>query len=159
MATQGERRALYFLAAVALLGAGTRACRARRPAAANAVIDEQIAAVDSLGARGPVQRRRVRSTATRNPTPRNPTPVSRVDLDVATAGEIERLPGIGPSLARRIVADRDANGPFRCLAALDRVKGVGPALLTRLDTQATFSLGGGAPCASGARPPESGPPR
>jgi competence protein ComEA len=55
-----------------------------------------------------------------------------LNLNHATVIELERLPGIGPSLARRIVADRDAQGPFASVAALDRVPGIGPALLGRL---------------------------
>lgn len=154
MATQGERRALIFLAAVALLGAATRAVRARRPVVPPAPIDGQIAAVDSLADRPARRARQGRATVTRGPQSTN-----RIDIDVASADEIEQLPGIGPSLARRIVADRNANGPFGCLAALDRVKGVGPALLARLDSLATFSLGGGAPCASPGRAPAEWPRR
>ena len=55
-----------------------------------------------------------------------------VNVNRATAVELEALPGIGPSLARRIVADREAQGPFATVAALDRVPGIGPALLARL---------------------------
>jgi competence protein ComEA len=55
-----------------------------------------------------------------------------VNVNRATAVELEALPGIGPSLARRIVADREAQGPFANVAALDRVPGIGPALLARL---------------------------
>ena len=55
-----------------------------------------------------------------------------LNLNRATAVELEGLPGIGPSLARRIVADRDARGPFATVAALDRVPGIGPALVGRL---------------------------
>jgi hypothetical protein len=62
-----------------------------------------------------------------------------VDLDVAGAAEIERLPRIGPALARRIVANRDSLGPFGVLSALSRVKGVGPATLERLARLVTFS--------------------
>jgi competence protein ComEA len=62
-----------------------------------------------------------------------------VDLDRASAAEIERLPGIGPALAGRIVASRDSLGPFGGLAALARVKGVGPATLKRLARLVTFS--------------------
>jgi competence ComEA-like helix-hairpin-helix protein len=55
-----------------------------------------------------------------------------LNVNRATAVELEALPGIGPSLARRIVADREAQGPFANVAALDRVPGIGPALLARL---------------------------
>ena len=56
-----------------------------------------------------------------------------LNVNSATAVELEGLPGIGPSLARRIVADRDARGPFATVAALDRVPGIGPALVARLE--------------------------
>jgi competence ComEA-like helix-hairpin-helix protein len=62
-----------------------------------------------------------------------------VDLDIASAEEIERLPGIGPALARRIVASRDSLGPFGALPGLARVKGIGPATLGRLARLVTFS--------------------
>ena len=62
-----------------------------------------------------------------------------VDLDLADTAQIGRLPGIGPALARRIVANRDSLGPFGALAALRRVKGVGPATLERLARLVTFS--------------------
>lgn len=63
----------------------------------------------------------------------------RVDLDRASARELERLPGIGPGLAARIVADREAHGAFGGLAGFDRVAGVGPALLARVAPHASFS--------------------
>lgn len=62
-----------------------------------------------------------------------------VDLDVAAVEEIERLPRVGPALARRIVASRDSLGPFGALPALRRVKGIGPAILGRLAPLVTFS--------------------
>ena len=60
-----------------------------------------------------------------------------LNVNQATAVELERLPGIGPSLARRIVADREARGPFATVQALDRVPGIGPALVGRLGTLVT----------------------
>jgi competence protein ComEA len=63
-----------------------------------------------------------------------------VDLDVAGEPEIEALRGIGPSLARRIVADRDSFGPFGSLEGFKRVRGVGDGLVAKLDTTVTFSL-------------------
>lgn len=55
-----------------------------------------------------------------------------LSLATATAAELELLPGVGPSLAERIVQDRAANGPFATVEDLDRVKGVGPAMLERV---------------------------
>jgi competence ComEA-like helix-hairpin-helix protein len=56
----------------------------------------------------------------------------RIDPDRADAAEWERLPGIGPALARRIVADRAARGPFGRPEALRRVPGIGPKTLERI---------------------------
>jgi competence protein ComEA len=69
----------------------------------------------------------------------------RVDVDRALAPELARLPRVGPGLARTIVADRAANGPFGSLAGLDRVPGVGAGLLTTLEPHVRFS---GAPAAA-----------
>lgn len=55
-----------------------------------------------------------------------------LDVDRATAAELERLPGIGPSLASRIVADREQNGLFGTPEGLRRVKGIGPRTLQRI---------------------------
>lgn len=55
-----------------------------------------------------------------------------VDLNLATAAELEALPGIGPVLSQRIVEHRDAYGPFTSVDALLEVSGVGPAVLERL---------------------------
>jgi competence protein ComEA len=55
-----------------------------------------------------------------------------IDINRATAAELERLPGVGPALARRIVAYRDSVGSFGSVDQLQRVKGIGPALVARL---------------------------
>ena len=65
--------------------------------------------------------------------------IALVDLDRASASEIERLPWVGPALARRIVANRDSFGAFGSLGALERVKGLGPATRKRLANRVTFS--------------------
>lgn len=73
------------------------------------------------------------------PTPgKQPTKVtSRVNLNTATQAELEALPGVGPSLAKRIIAARQRQ-QFRSLADLDRVSGVGPKLLKKLQDHITW---------------------
>lgn len=51
-------------------------------------------------------------------------PAAPVDLNAADAGALESLPGVGPSLAERIVAFRDLNGPFRSADELLDVAGM-----------------------------------
>lgn len=58
-----------------------------------------------------------------------PTPL---DPNTADLDALVRLPGIGPALARRILAARDAGPPFARLEDLRRVRGVGPRTLARL---------------------------
>ena len=50
-----------------------------------------------------------------------------VDLNTATAEELDTLPGIGESLARRIIAYREANGPFGSIEEIMEVSGIGEA--------------------------------
>ena len=52
-----------------------------------------------------------------------------IDLNTATAAELETLPGVGPATAAAIVDDRTRNGPFATVDDLDRVSGIGPAKL------------------------------
>lgn len=59
------------------------------------------------------------------------TPVGgeRINVNTATVDELDALPGIGPSLAQRIIDDRAANGPFTAASDLERVSGIGPVLI------------------------------
>jgi len=56
----------------------------------------------------------------------------KVDLNRASPAELDALPGIGPVLAARIVAYRDANGGFRSVRDLRRVQGIGEKLYRSL---------------------------
>jgi competence protein ComEA len=66
-------------------------------------------------------------------------PGERIDLDRAPLSELNRLPKVGPRLAKAILANRSQAGPFGSLAGLDRVPGIGPGLLQVLEPHAAFS--------------------
>jgi Helix-hairpin-helix motif len=175
--TPGEKKALLFLSLVAILGAGARIV------SANAIpvpseeevraLDGQLRAVDSVrrdrqaGGRGQrkakAPRKRPAPDTVRRPAARPipetafPLPTTHraplIDVDRASATELELLPGIGPALARRIVATRDSSGPFGSLDALQsRVRGVGPALSKRLAQAVTFSAPHSPPSAERTEP-------
>jgi competence ComEA-like helix-hairpin-helix protein len=61
-----------------------------------------------------------------------------VDVNRAGTEALEGLPGIGPALARRVVAHRDSAGPFRTADDLLAVRGIGPATLERLRDRIRF---------------------
>jgi competence protein ComEA len=55
-----------------------------------------------------------------------------VDLNEASAAELDGLPGIGPATAAAIVEHREQNGPFASVEDLEAVRGIGPAKLDAL---------------------------
>jgi competence protein ComEA len=57
---------------------------------------------------------------------------SPVDINAADAEKLATLPGIGPSIAQRIVEYRKEHGPFKSVDELVNVRGVGEKLLGRL---------------------------
>lgn len=61
---------------------------------------------------------------------------ARVNVNTATAEELQQLPGVGPSTAAKIVEDRAKNGPFASVDDLMRVSGIGEKKLERLRGQA-----------------------
>jgi DNA uptake protein ComE-like DNA-binding protein len=168
--TPGEKKALLFLSLVGVLGAGARLVAAHQvpvpsPAEVNA-LDAQIRAVDSVrrglraegGGRTKGRRSRAKRTAdsvqATLPAPLPPAlrPLP-LDIDRASPEELQALPGIGPTLARRIVAARDSSGPFGSLDELQaRVRGVGPALAKRLAPAVTFSAPRSPPSAERTEP-------
>ncbi len=67
-------------------------------------------------------------------------PSFQVDINRATWPELALLPGIGPTLAKRIVANRCEEGPFRSARDLLRVRGIGPQKLAALRRHLWFPL-------------------
>ena len=135
MPSTNERKALWFLAAVVLSGSGVRLWRSRSidvPVADAAALERQVERIDSV-------RRVPRGKRPREPQVTGPKTPAVVDLDRASSGEIEALPGIGPALAERIVRHRDSAGSFGSVEALCGVRGIGPMLAEKLRPLVTFT--------------------
>ena len=60
-----------------------------------------------------------------------------VNINTATESELESVTGIGPATAKKIVAHREANGPFASVDQLEEVPGIGPAKLEGMRAEVT----------------------
>lgn len=67
------------------------------------------------------------------------TTTRKVCLNTASTLELQRLPGVGPQLAQTIVDYRNANGPFRNIRELTKVRGVGPKRFETLKNLVSIS--------------------
>jgi len=89
------------------------------------------------------------------PIPPSPTPMTaasnsrggqqpagitqKININTATAAELETLPGIGPVYAERIIAYRQEHGPFKDPAEIKKVKGIGQARYEQLKALITVN--------------------
>ncbi len=63
--------------------------------------------------------------------------LSPLDLNSANEFELQRLEGIGPALAGRILDYRKENGDFKDVSDLEKIKGIGPVLITKIHDKIT----------------------
>jgi competence protein ComEA len=71
-------------------------------------------------------------TAPPTHTPAPASPAGKININTATAAELEALPRIGPAIAQRIVDYRTANGPFQTIEEIMDVRGIGPATFEQI---------------------------
>ncbi len=62
---------------------------------------------------------------------------SKVNINTATASQLDELPGVGPSTAKQIIAYRQSKGPFSKVEDLLNVPGIGPAKLDAMRPMVT----------------------
>ncbi|MBI3359814.1 MAG: helix-hairpin-helix domain-containing protein, partial [Chloroflexi bacterium] len=61
-----------------------------------------------------------------------PSPSDKININTASAEELEALPQIGPATAAKIVDYRTAHGPFKTIEEITNVKGIGPATFEKI---------------------------
>ncbi len=150
MLTPHELRAVALLSALVTLGAALTWLDARHPRILTLTLGDSLAlgAPDFIPPEGSETAPRAAPMASADVATRPATAApgaeksafgldGRLDLNRASADELEGLPGIGPKTAERILEDRKAHGPFRKTSDLGRVKGIGPKTLERLRPHVT----------------------
>ncbi len=105
-----------------------------RADAAQEIVNQAARLTDGLWIYVPFRDTPTPYRATPTPAPLGTiiSPEARVNLNTATAAELEALPRIGPALAQRIIDYRREHGAFQTVDDLLAVKGIGPALLATL---------------------------
>jgi len=111
--------------ALALAGGATRKAQVASVNLAAPVADGEQIAVPVRGAAI------AGSGAAPTPTPGS-SPTAPVDLNTATAEQLDALPGIGPATAQKILDYRQAHGAFHSVSELDAVPGIGPGRIAQL---------------------------
>lgn len=131
--TPTERIVVLSLVGAFLAGLGIRFFNgggARLPAVDYSAIDSEFVA-RSTGARTTAAAKRRDRQATEASLPRTPAPGS-VHINIAAKAELMTLPGVGETIAGRIIRERTDHGRFTSVRDLLRVKGIGERKLRRL---------------------------
>lgn len=151
--TRQEQQMILFLAASLVVGGVVSVYKQYRSDFAPDLVTARwlrgaspaVALADTAsGVRPPSRLGTARHAAARDsvpPVPHRPNdrrsgkaalPAASLNLNTASAAQLQTLPGIGPKLAERIVAYRRQKGPFQKIEQLMKVKGIGRSKFAKL---------------------------
>jgi competence protein ComEA len=80
-----------------------------------------------------------KQTATQKPTSPTTVVAAPINVNTATSAELEKLPGVGPAMALRIVEYRQKNNGFKKIEDLMQVKGIGEKTFLKLKPLVTIT--------------------
>ncbi len=138
--TRNETAVIIFLSAAAAAGGLIRflspPASRRDYAEAYRIHDSVFAARAAAAAVREDALRRPENETARRPAPKErpleASPARPADLNRAGPRQLEAIPGIGPSIAGRILEYRERNGPFTSVDELRKVSGIGPKTYERI---------------------------
>lgn len=144
--TRNETAVLLFLGMALLVGASLRTLRGgseRPPVNVRTALERQDslfadhALSPTAGSIGGMEESSgvnadLKTDEEKQPRSAAPLSTASIDINAADARVLDRLPGIGPAMAKRIVEYRDRYGPFGRTEDLLKVKGIGPKKFEQL---------------------------
>lgn len=92
----------------------------------------RVSATTVLTGRGEAVARREEGRGATKTQPGSSAPGAPVNINTASAADLEKIKGIGPSTAKAIVKYREENGPFSSLEELDNVPRIGPSKIEKI---------------------------
>ncbi|HTY09324.1 MAG TPA: helix-hairpin-helix domain-containing protein [Candidatus Edwardsbacteria bacterium] len=119
--TPDEKKVIIFFLAVNAVGLGLLAYKRAHPSQLPGLRETAAglpAAADSMAAAPP-------TAPAEFGRPKKELLTGRIDINRADEGLLQRLPGIGPAMAKRIVDYRRSEGGFKSVRELGEVKGIG----------------------------------
>lgn len=118
--TRYERLAIIVLAAMLLLGLSVTAYKKSRPQ----IKEPAIGRYDAVGKNGSAEEELLMQR-------------ERININTADAETLQKLRGIGKTMAGRIIDYRNSNGPFGTIDDIKKVRGIGNVLFEKIKNRIT----------------------